>query len=175
MFEQHCALLVQSSDWTRQIAPPQTPLLQLRSQQSSAFSQVAPFPRQKFVHRVTPLMPCTGSQRPLQHSFIGPATQSAFGARHESVGRQTFESQRPVQHSPPVAQVAPMPAHATGVQVPDSQAPEQQLAASVHASPVAVHEPTAPQVPPLQSFEQQSVDVVQAAPSAPSEHSVPAF
>lgn len=88
MFEQHSAFTVQSSDWTLQISPVHVPLLQLRSQQSVAFVHDAPSPRQIVAQRVTPVIPCTGSQRPLQHSLVGPGVQSTSGARHEFAGKQ---------------------------------------------------------------------------------------
>jgi hypothetical protein len=109
MFEQHWALLAHGSDWTRQISPLQVPPLQLRSQQSVACSQAAPIPRQMLVHRVTPAMPCTGSHRPLQQSFVGPGVHATSGARQPLASRHWSTSQRPLQHAPADAQVAPGP------------------------------------------------------------------
>lgn len=90
MFEQHCELVVQGSLCTAQICPPHVPLLQLRSQQSIAFSQAAPFPAHTFAHWVTPVIPCTGSQRELQQSLVGPAVHDAPGARQVPAGRHTL-------------------------------------------------------------------------------------
>jgi hypothetical protein len=68
MFEQQSALAVQLSLSTLQSVAPQTPALQPSEQQSSAFAQATPLAVQMFVHWVTPDMPVTGSQRPLQQS-----------------------------------------------------------------------------------------------------------
>lgn len=55
MFEQHSALLVQSSPSTLHSAPPHVPPLQSSAQQSSAFVHAVPSATQKFVHCVTPV------------------------------------------------------------------------------------------------------------------------
>lgn len=67
MFEQQSAFVVHGSLSTPQMAPPHTPPLQFRSQQSSARVHLAPLPEQKPAQRVTPDKPVTGSQRLLQH------------------------------------------------------------------------------------------------------------
>jgi len=68
MFEQQSALAVQLSLSILQSVAPQTPPLQPSEQQSSAFVQATPLAVQMLVHCVTPDMPVTGSQRPLQQS-----------------------------------------------------------------------------------------------------------
>jgi hypothetical protein len=68
MFEQQSALAVQLSLSTLHSVAPQTPPLQPSEQQSSARVQATPLAVQMFVHWVTPDMPVTGSQRPLQQS-----------------------------------------------------------------------------------------------------------
>jgi len=68
MFEQQSALAVQLSLSTLHSVAPQTPPLHPSEQQSSAFVQATPFAVQMLVHWVTPDMPVTGSQRPLQQS-----------------------------------------------------------------------------------------------------------
>ena len=71
-FEQHSAFVVQASLSTLHRPPPQRPLKQPSEQQSSAFVQATPSAKQAFVHWMTPDMPVTGSQRPLQHcAFAG--------------------------------------------------------------------------------------------------------
>jgi hypothetical protein len=69
MFEQQSALAVQLSLSTLHRVAPQTPPLQPSEQQSSALVQATPLAVQMFVHWVTPDMPVTGSQRPLQQSL----------------------------------------------------------------------------------------------------------
>ncbi len=66
MFEQHSAFVVQLDDSILHCAPPHTPPLQSRLQQSSAFAQAVPFPTQNGRHWTRPVPVC-GSQRPLQH------------------------------------------------------------------------------------------------------------
>ena len=68
MFEQQSALAVQLSLSILHRVAPQTPPLQPSEQQSSAVVQATPLAVQRFVHWVTPDMPVTGSQRPLQQS-----------------------------------------------------------------------------------------------------------
>jgi hypothetical protein len=170
MFEQQSALTVQFSDWTSQIAPPHVPPLQLRSQQSVALEQVAPLPRQKLVHCVTPAMPCTGSHRPLQQSFspIAPGVHAAAGARHVPDGRHTPPWHRPEQQSAPSVHACSTALQSTGMHPPPSQAPEQQSPDAEHAAPFDVHAIDAPQAPAVHVFEQHSIGLVHAAPSPPS-------
>lgn len=68
MFEQQSPFAVQLSLSTLQSVVPQTPPLQPREQQSSAFVQATPSATQMLVHCLTPDIPVTGSQRPLQQS-----------------------------------------------------------------------------------------------------------
>jgi hypothetical protein len=70
MLEQQSALAVQLSLSILHSVAPQTPPLQPSEQQSSAFVQAMPSAVQMFVHWVTPDMPVTGSQRPLQQSLL---------------------------------------------------------------------------------------------------------
>jgi hypothetical protein len=68
MFEQQSAFALHDSLSTLQRVAPQTPPLQPSEQQSSALAQATPLATQMFVHCLTPDMPVTGSQRPLQQS-----------------------------------------------------------------------------------------------------------
>ena len=68
MFEQQSALAVQLSLSTLHSVVPQTPPLQPSEQQSRAFVQATPSATQMLVHCLTPDIPVTGSQRPLQQS-----------------------------------------------------------------------------------------------------------
>src|SRR5262245_11210260 len=80
MFEQHSAFVVQPSLSTLHSPPPQRPLKQPSEQQSSAFVHATPSAKQAFVHWMTPDMPVTGSQRPLQHCAL--LVQSVAGPWH---------------------------------------------------------------------------------------------
>jgi hypothetical protein len=80
MFEQHSAFAVQASLSTLHSPPPQRPLKQPSEQQSSDFVQATPSAKQAFVHWMTPDMPVTGSQRPLQHCVL--LVQSVAGPWH---------------------------------------------------------------------------------------------
>src|SRR6185436_13554681 len=80
MFEQHSAFAVHASLSTLHSPPPQRPLKQPSEQQSSDFVQATPSAKQAFVHWMTPDMPVTGSQRPLQHCAL--LVQSVAGPWH---------------------------------------------------------------------------------------------
>lgn len=68
MFEQQSAFAVQGSLSTLQSVGPQTPPLHPSEQQSSAWVHATPLATQMLVHCLTPDIPVTGSQRPLQQS-----------------------------------------------------------------------------------------------------------
>lgn len=126
MFEQHWELVVHGSLCTAQIGPPHVPLLQLRSQQSIAFTHAAPLPAHAFAHCVTPVIPCTGSQRELQQSLVVPAVHEAPGARQLPAGRHTLPWHRPEQQAsagphavPSAVQTTPSPFTSASGSVPE--------------------------------------------------------
>src|SRR6185437_14408520 len=80
MFEQQSAFAEQLSLSTLQSVAPQTPPWQPSEQQSSAVAQATPLATQRFVHCLTPDIPVTGSQRPLQQSPL--ATQAVPEEAH---------------------------------------------------------------------------------------------
>jgi hypothetical protein len=106
MFEQHSAFVVQASLSTLHSPPPQRPLKQPSEQQSSAFVQATPSAKHAFVHWMTPDMPVTGSQRPLQHWLA--AVQSVPGPWQMPPGPTPPPA--PVTPEPPVPNVPPRPA-----------------------------------------------------------------
>ena len=76
MFEQQSPFAVHGVLSSPHSAPPHVPPLQFKLQQSVAFAQVWPSATHSGMHWVTPVWPCTGSQRPLQHVFVGPSTHA---------------------------------------------------------------------------------------------------
>lgn len=111
---QHSSGPPQSSPTRRQASATHAPPRQAKEQQSAPLAQAAPAARQRLVHArfVVPVM---GSHRPEQHS-LRPA-HAAAGALHAPAGRQRPASQRPVQHSLPVEQVASRLRHARSATV----------------------------------------------------------
>jgi hypothetical protein len=106
MFEQQSAFAAHAWLSCPHSAPPQTPAWQSRLQQSVAFAQVWPSATHSAMHCVTPVWPSTGSQRPLQHGFVGPSTQDSPAPVHVPAGK----------HSPPLhrfEQQSPSAAHAS--------------------------------------------------------------
>jgi hypothetical protein len=130
MFEQHSAFAVHASLSTLHSPPPQRPLKQPSEQQSSAFVQATPSAKQAFVHWMTPDMPVTGSQRPLQHCAL--PVQFVAGPWHAPPPGPTPTPPPPVATVPPPPP-APRPAPPSGP-VPGAAAPPLQEASSAMVS-----------------------------------------
>jgi hypothetical protein len=107
MFEQHSAFVVQASLSTLHSPPPQRPLKQPSEQQSSAVAQATPSAKQAFVHWMTPDMPVTGSQRPLQHCAL--LVQSVAGPWQAPPPGPTPPPVPVPPNTPPVPPVVPRP------------------------------------------------------------------
>lgn len=148
MFEQHSAFAAQADDSILQTSPPQTPPLQLSSQQSSALAHAVPGARQKGRHLTRPV-PVSGSQRPLQQSDAAvhstpDAWQSPPSMHWPSMQKWEQQSSGFAQDCPDGVHVAP-PVEALVTPSVDANVPAVESAPLVAAAPPAAEVvPSAP-------------------------------
>ena len=132
-FEQQSELTAHVSLSTLQMVPPHVPPLQASVQQSCASTHATPSARHASRHWMTPAMPVTGSQSPLQHWL--PVVHAVVGPMHATA--------LPAPPSPPPP-TSVLPTHLPPLQVPEQQSKPFAQTASAMLQAFAPASPTLP-------------------------------